>query len=60
MVLLLPARRHWKNPEENKTWVIGSNITIETINYLIITTQLEKMGMRFSSISEAILFPALV
>ncbi|HOL42138.1 MAG TPA: SpoIIE family protein phosphatase, partial [Methanospirillum sp.] len=35
------------NPGMNVSWVIGSDITIETINYRIITTQLGEDGYAF-------------
>jgi len=35
------------NPDMNVSWVIGSDITIETINYRIITTQLGEDGYAF-------------
>ncbi len=35
------------SPDKTRTWVIGSDITIETINYRIITTQLGEDGYAF-------------
>lgn len=45
--LTLTCSKKLENKELNLTWVIGADITIETINYRIITTQLGDDGYAF-------------
>lgn len=45
--LTITCSKRLDNPEQNLTWVIGADITIETINYRIITTQLGEDGYAF-------------
>ncbi|MCA1917208.1 SpoIIE family protein phosphatase [Methanospirillum hungatei] len=45
--LTITCSKAVQSPDKTRTWVIGSDITIETINYRIITTQLGEDGYAF-------------
>ncbi len=45
--LTITCSKAVQSPDKTQTWVIGSDITIETINYRIITTQLGEDGYAF-------------
>lgn len=45
--LTITCSKTVQSPDKTLTWVIGSDITIETINYRIITTQLGEDGYAF-------------
>lgn len=45
--LTITCSKALEDPVHNQTWVMGADITIETINYRIITTQLGKDGYAF-------------